>query len=93
MLIPRREIAVEIRFAENPGAVKAYADVQLSFPDGELHIIGCAIVAQPGKDPFVAYPAIRGSKRYFPVIAVKGDLHGELVKEILHAYDKAKARR
>lgn len=93
MLIPRREIVVEIRFAENPGAVKAYADVQMSFPDGELHIIGFAIVAQPGKDPFVGFPQLKGHNRYFPVVAAKGDLHEELVKGILRAYDKAKERR
>lgn len=92
MLFQTRKIAVEIRFLENPGSVRAYADVRLTFPDGELQIIGCAVVAQPGKTPFVAYPANRGNKRYFPCVTGKGDLHKEIVDEILRAYEKAKER-
>lgn len=92
MLLNNRKIKVEIRFLENPGSVRAYADVTLIFTDGELQLIGCAIVVQPGKSPFVAYPANRGNKRYFPVVTAKGDLHKEIVDEILRAYEKAKER-
>jgi DNA-binding cell septation regulator SpoVG len=92
MLLNSRKIKVEIRFLENPGSVRAYADVTLTFADGELQLIGCAIVAHPGKSPFVAYPANRGNTRYFPVVTVKGDLHKEIVAEILRTYKKAKER-
>jgi len=93
MLLNSRKIKVEIRFLENPGSVRAYADVTLIFTDGELQLIGCAIVAQPGKGPFVAYPANRGNRRYFPVVAAKGDLHKEIINEIMRAYEAAKARK
>lgn len=93
MLFQNRKISVEIRFVENPSSVQAYADVTLTFPDGELQVIGCAIVAQPGKSPFVAYPANRGNRRYFPVVAVKGDLHKEIIDEIMRSYEAEKERK
>ena len=93
MLLNSRKIKVEIRFLENPSSVRAYADVTLTFPDGELQLIGCAIVAQPGKSPFVAYPANRGNKRYFPVVTAKGDLHKEIIEEIMRSYEAEKERK
>jgi DNA-binding cell septation regulator SpoVG len=93
MLLGKREIAIEIRMAENPGPVKAYADVTLSFSDGELQLIGFAVIVHPGKDLYVAFPQNRGRTRFFPVVAADGDLRNEIIKEILRAYDQAKGRK
>ena len=93
MIFGKREITIHIRFADNPGSVKAYADVRLSFSDGELQLIGFAIIEHPGKDQFVAFPQNRGRNRYFPVVAAKGDLREEIIKEILRAYKHAKERK
>jgi|HubBroStandDraft_1064217.scaffolds.fasta_scaffold47908_2 DNA-binding cell septation regulator SpoVG len=93
MLFDKREIAIEIRFAENPGSVKAYADLTLTFSDGQLQLIGFAIIEHPGKDLYVAFPQNRGRNRYFPVVAAKGDLHEEIVNEVMRAYKHARERK
>ena len=93
MLILNRQIAVDIRIAENPGSVKAYADIRLSFSDGELQLIGFAIIEHPGKDLYVAFPQNRGRNRYFPVVAADGDLRNEIISEILRAYKDERERK
>ena len=93
MLLLKRDIAVEIRFAEKSGSVKAYADITLTFSDGDLQLIGFAIIEHPGKDLYVAFPQNRGRNRYFPVVAAKGDLHEGIVGDILRAYKQAKERK
>jgi DNA-binding cell septation regulator SpoVG len=93
MLLVKREIAVEIRLPGNLGSVKAYADVRLSFSDGELQLIGFAVIEHPGKDLYVAFPQNRGRNRYFPVIAAEGDLRNEIIREILRAYKQVKERK
>lgn len=93
MLIATREITVEIRFAEKTGSVKAYADVRIVFSDGELRLIGFAIIEHPGKGVYVAFPQNRGRERYFPVVEADGDLRKEIIKEILRAFKKEKERK
>lgn len=93
MLTLSRTIAVDIRTAENPGSVKAYADVRMTFSDGELQLIGFAIIEHPGKDLYVAFPQNRGRNRYFPVVAANGDLHNEIISEILRAYKHERTRK
>src|SRR5437588_4183686 len=66
------QIAVEIRKSGKPGATKAYADIRLDFPDGEIHILGFGIIKQPGKSPWVAFPQNHGENKYFPVVLAKG---------------------
>lgn len=93
MLLQKRELKVEIRSAENPGSVKAYADLRFTFSDGELQVIGFALIEHPGKDVYVAFPQNRGRERYFPVVAADGDLRNEIIKKILRAYKEAKERK
>ena len=88
MIFSDREIKVHIRPAENPGSVRAYADLRITLSDGELQLIGFAIVEHPGKEPFVGFPQNRGRNRYFPVVTAKGDLREEIIKKILRAYEK-----
>ncbi len=92
MAVSEVKIVVRIRPSERPGAVKAYADIRLLLPDGELEMIGFAIVEQPGKKPFVGFPQNRGRNKYFPVVEAKGKFREELVKAILHAHSESEAR-
>jgi DNA-binding cell septation regulator SpoVG len=84
MSIPR--IEVEVRPTNQPGPTKAHADVRLLLPNGEIQLIGFAIVKQPGKKTFVGFPQNRGRNKYFPVVEAKGDIQEEIVKAILRAY-------
>lgn len=91
-LIVEMEIKVGIRRSERPGAVKAYADVRLILPDGEIELIGFAIIEQSDKPPFVGFPQIRGRNKYFAVVEAKGDVREKLIKAILRAYRESKPR-
>ncbi len=81
------QIAVDIRLATKPGSTRAHADVRLHFPDGELILIGFAIIEKPGKAPWVAFPQNRGQNRYFDVIDAKGRIRDAILKAVLSAYE------
>jgi len=83
------QIEVEIRPSAKPGSTKAYADVRLNFPDGELRLIGFGIIKQPGKFPWIGFPENRGQSQYFKVIDAKGRIRDAIIKAILAAYRKS----
>jgi DNA-binding cell septation regulator SpoVG len=85
------QISVEIRQSAKVGATKAYADVRLDFPDGEIRLIGFGIVKQPGKSPWVGFPESRGQTQYFKVVEAKGRIRESIIKAILTAYSDSKA--
>jgi hypothetical protein len=80
------QITVTIRKSAKPGSTKAYADVQLNFPDGELRLIGFGIIKQPGKSPWIGFPENHGQNKYFPVVEARGRIRDAIIKEILAAY-------
>jgi DNA-binding cell septation regulator SpoVG len=82
------QITVDIRKSAKAGATKAFADVRLDFPDGEIRLIGFGIVKQPGKSPWVGFPENRGQSQYFKVIDAKGRIRDAIIKAILTAYNK-----
>jgi hypothetical protein len=81
------QITVQIRQSGKPGSTKAYADVLLSFPDGEIRLIGFGIVKQPGKSPWVGFPENHGLNKYFPVVEAKGRIR----EAIMTAYSESEA--
>lgn len=83
---------VQIRPSERPGAVKAYADMSILLPDGELEIIGFAVIQQTGQKAFVGFPQIRGRNKFFPVVEAKGETREKIVQAVLDAYEHAEAR-
>lgn len=89
MSLPK--IEVKIRPTTNPGVTKAHADVRILLPNGELDLIGFAVIKQPHQDPFVGFPQNRGRNKYFPVVQANGELEDEIVKSVLRAYNKDKA--
>ena len=69
-----------------------YADVRLLLPNGELEIIGFAIIQQPDQKPFVGFPQNKGRNRFFPVVEAKGETRERIVEAILQSYREAEAR-
>ena len=82
----RQQISVEIRRSAKPGSTKGYADVTLSFPDGQIRLIGFGIIKQPGKSVWIGFPENHGQNKYFPVVDAKGRIRDEIIKAILSAY-------
>ena len=83
------QIKVAIRAPGKSGPIKAYADARLIFPDGELHLIGFAIIKQPGKSEWVAFPQNHGQSKYFPVVEAKGRIGDALIRAILGTYQES----
>jgi DNA-binding cell septation regulator SpoVG len=92
MATEESQFEVHIRRSERPGQVKAYADIRLFLPNGEIELIGFAIIEQSGKSPFVAFPQNRGRNKYFPVVEAKGRIREELAKAILNAHRESKSK-
>jgi DNA-binding cell septation regulator SpoVG len=86
MSLPK--IEVKIRRANTPGVTKAHADLRILLPNGEIHLIGFAIIEQPGQKAFVGFPQNRGRNKYFPVVHASGEIEEEITKSILRAYKK-----
>jgi DNA-binding cell septation regulator SpoVG len=84
------QITVEIRPSAKTGPTKAYADVRLDFPDGELRLIGFGIIKQPGKSVWIGFPENRGQNQYFPVVEAKGRIRDSIIRAILTAYSESK---
>ncbi len=87
------QITVGIRAPGKPGSIKAFADVRLIFPDGEVDLIGFGVIGQPGKSPWVGFPQNHGQNKYFPVVQAKGRIREAIIKAILGAYHEWEAHR
>jgi DNA-binding cell septation regulator SpoVG len=87
----RKDIVVNIVRATKPGALKAFADVKLFFPNGQLVVHGFSVIEQSGKSAWVGFPQKSGKTpgKYFPVIEADGELHGEIAAAVLDAYKSA----
>lgn len=89
MSLPR--IEVKIRTANRPGVTKAHADVRLLFPNGDLDLIGFAVIKENGKPPWVGFPQNAGRSKFFPVVEASGEIRKGIVQEILNAYEESGA--
>lgn len=83
------EIEVEIRPATKPGKIKAFADVRLLLPDGEIFIHGFAVIQQDGKSPWVGFPQVPGRNKFFPVVEAKGRIQKAIIKAVLDTFREA----
>ena len=84
MSLPKLE--VEIRLTNKPGVTKAHADLRILLPNGELRLIGFAVIERPGKNAFVGFPQNRGRNKYFPIVQASGEIEEEITRTILRAY-------
>ena len=86
-----KEITVVIHLATKPGALKAFADLKLNLPGGELILHGFSVIQQAGKPAWVGFPQKAGNTpgKYFPITEAEGELHGEMAAAVLDAYKAA----
>jgi len=84
MSLPKLEAT--IRKSDKLGVTKAHADLRIVLPNGEIELIGFAVIEQPGKKVFVGFPQNRGRNKYFPVVKATGDIEEEITSTILRAY-------
>jgi DNA-binding cell septation regulator SpoVG len=85
------DILVEIRMINKPGAVKAYADIQIRTDGGVLREKGYAVIQKDGAAPFIGFPSRPGSTpgKFFPIVDAEGDIRSMIFTAILTAYRKS----
>jgi len=83
------DIAVTIRLRDGDGFLRAFADVRLELPGGQLTASGFSVIEKDGKPPFVGFPSKQGKipGKYFPVVEAEGDLRKDICDAILEAYE------
>ena len=69
------EIEVKVRLSTKPESkIAAHADVVLSFTNGKIKLNSFCIFKANGKPSWVAPPATKGEKRFFPLIVLCGEI-------------------
>lgn len=84
------EISVMLRRSVRPESkVAAYADVRLSGPEGKIQLNSFCVFKPNGKKPaWVAPPATKGEKRFFPLIVLSGEIRKRVEAAILSEYER-----
>jgi hypothetical protein len=83
------KIEVKLRRSTKPESkIAAHADIVLSFPQGKIQLNSFCIFKSNGKPAWVAPPATKGEKRFFPLIVLSGDIRKEIEQAILTEYEK-----
>ena len=90
MSLPK--IEVKIRPTNKPGVTKAHADVRLLFPNGDLNLLGFAVIKENGKSPWVGFPQTAGRSKFFPVVEASGEIRKAIVEEILNSYGESETK-
>lgn len=67
--------------------IRAHATATVSFgADGQIVMEGFSIFHEDGKAPWVAPPARKGERRYFPTITLAGKIRTQIEDAILAEY-------
>lgn len=84
-------ISADIRLSNRPGAVKAYADIQILTDNGMLQEKGYAVIQKEGGAPFIGFPSRPGNLqgKFFPVVEAEGDIKARIFDVILTAFREA----
>jgi hypothetical protein len=89
------KINVSLRAASKPGAIKAHADVTITFATSTLEIFGVSVIQQDESKPaWISYPQRAGkdSKKYFPIVRARGGLHDYIAGEVLAEFTRSQSR-
>ncbi len=84
------EISVTLRRIVKPESkVAAFADVVLSGPEGGIRLNSFSVFKPNGKKPaWIAPPAIKGEKKFFPLIVLSGEIRSRVETAILSEYQR-----
>jgi hypothetical protein len=74
-------------FSNQPGPVKAYADVVIQTSEGTLQVLGHAVIQKDGGSAFIGFPGRPGNTpgKFFPIVEAEGDIRKEIFDAILAA--------
>jgi len=85
------KIEVKLRHSTKPDSkIAAHADVVLSLPDGKVQLNSFCIFKPngSGKPAWVAPPATKGEKKFFPLVVLSGEIRKQVEQAILAEFDR-----
>ncbi len=84
------QIFADVRLAsKSDSKIRAHAAVTVSFgADGQIVMEGFSVFHEDGKAPWVAPPARKGERRYFPTITLAGKVRTLIEDAILTEYQR-----
>lgn len=83
------EIEIKLRQGTKPESkIAAHADVVLSLSEGRIQLNSFCIFKPNGKPAWVAPPATKGEKKFFPLILLSGEIRKRVEAAILAEYEK-----
>jgi DNA-binding cell septation regulator SpoVG len=83
------EIEIKLRHSTKPESkIAAHADVVLSLTEGKIQLNSFCVFKPNGKPAWVAPPATKGEKRFFPLIVLSGDIRKRVEQAILAEYER-----
>jgi len=82
------EVFVDVRLVSKVASkVLAHASVTLALgPEGHLVVDGFSVLDN-GKGPWVAPPARKGDRRFFPVVTLTGKVRADVEQAILTEFE------
>jgi hypothetical protein len=84
------EISVKVRRSTKPDSkVVAHADVVLERPEGTIRLNSFCVFKPNGKPAWVAPPATKGERKFFPLIVLTGEIRKRVEAAILAEYEGA----
>jgi DNA-binding cell septation regulator SpoVG len=85
------EIAVKLRQSKKPDSkVAAYADVIFDVQGGKIQINSFSVFRQNGdKKAWVAPPATRGEKKFFPIVILTNEIRKQVETAVLAEYSRS----
>ncbi|MGB6876220.1 MAG: hypothetical protein WBD87_09320 [Candidatus Acidiferrales bacterium] len=88
------EIFADVRIAaESNGKAVAHGSITLAFgEDGQLTIDGFSVLKN-GTGFWVAPPARKGEKKYFPVVALTGKVRADVERAILAEFERQRSEK
>ena len=82
-------ITVKLRLnKKHDSKIAAHADVALTVPEGQIQLNSFCIFKSNEKPAWVAPPATKGEKRYFPLVVLSGEIRKEIEAAILNEYER-----
>ncbi len=87
------QISVRVRRNLKPESkVAAFADVTLQLPEGKIELNSVSVLKPNGKPAWVAPPAAKGEKRFFPYYSLSGEIRKSIESAVLAEYERQMTR-
>ena len=83
------KISVKLRSNTKPDSqVAAFADAVLDLPDGRIQLNSLCVFKPNGKPAWIAPPATKGEKKFFPHFSLGGELRKRVEAAIFAEFEK-----